>query len=136
MVEFAFGPHLAHSTLGFERIFNDLDKVLNDRQQQSTFPPHNILKVDRDHYVVELAVAGFGKDEIDNLQLAKFIGKTQNKELNYEMVDFHSQRPGHDLRYALDGSKMANMGWTPQSAYERLEKTIKWTLENDSWLSI
>tara|TARA_A100001011_G_scaffold389022_1_gene469763 strand:- start:18 stop:1043 length:1026 start_codon:yes stop_codon:yes gene_type:complete len=77
-----------------------------------------------------------GKDEIDNLQLAKFIAKTQNKELNYEMVDFHSQRPGHDLRYALDGSKMANMGWTPQSAYERLEKTIKWTLKNDRWLSI
>ena len=77
-----------------------------------------------------------GKDEIDNLQLAEFIAKTQNKELNYEMVDFHSQRPGHDLRYALDGSKMANMGWTPQSAYERLDKTIKWTLKNDRWLSI
>ena len=77
-----------------------------------------------------------GKDEINNLQLAEFIAKTQNKALNYEMVDFHSQRPGHDLRYALDGSKMANMGWTPQSAYERLEKTIKWTLENDRWLSI
>ena len=27
------------------------------------------------------------------------------------MVDFHSQRPGHDLRYALDGSKMEKMGW-------------------------
>jgi len=77
-----------------------------------------------------------GKDEIDNLQLAEFIAKTQNKELNHKMVDFHSQRPGHDLRYALDGSKMANMGWTPHSAFERLEKTIKWTLENDRWLSI
>ena len=77
-----------------------------------------------------------GKDEIDNLQLAKFIAKTQNKELNYEMVDFHSQRPGHDLRYALDGSKMAKMGWTPESAFERLEQTIKWTLKNDRWLSI
>ena len=77
-----------------------------------------------------------GKDEIDNLQLAEFIAKTQNKELNYEMVDFHSQRPGHDLRYALDGSKMAKMGWTPESAFERLEQTIKWTLKNDRWLSI
>ena len=77
-----------------------------------------------------------GKDEIDNLQLAEFIAKTQNKELHYEMVDFHSQRPGHDLRYALDGTKMANMGWTPQSAFERLESTIKWTLKNDRWLSI
>ena len=39
-----------------------------------------------------------GKDEIDNLELAQFIAKVQNKELNYEMVDFHSSRPGHDLR--------------------------------------
>ena len=77
-----------------------------------------------------------GKDEIDNLQLAQFIAQTQNKELIYEMVDFHSQRPGHDLRYALDGKKMKNMGWVPKSAYDRLESTIKWTLENDRWLSI
>ena len=77
-----------------------------------------------------------GKDEIDNLQLAQFIAKTQNKKLKYEMIDFHSQRPGHDLRYALDGSKMANMGWTPKSAFERLEQTIKWTLKNYRWLSI
>lgn len=77
-----------------------------------------------------------GKDEIDNLSLAQFIAKTQNKELNYEMVDFHSQRPGHDLRYALDGGKMKDMGWEPHSAYERLESTIKWTLKNDRWLSI
>lgn len=77
-----------------------------------------------------------GKDEIDNLQLAQFIAKVQQKELIYEMVDFHSQRPGHDLRYALDGSKMANMGWTPKSAFAQLEKTIEWTLNNDRWLSI
>ena len=77
-----------------------------------------------------------GKDEIDNLQLAQFIAQTQKKELIYEMVDFHSQRPGHDLRYALDGEKMKDMGWEPKSAYDRLESTIKWTLENDRWLSI
>jgi|TARA_A200000113_G_scaffold85198_1_gene75822 dTDP-glucose 4,6-dehydratase len=77
-----------------------------------------------------------GKDEIDNLELAEFIAKTQNKNLRYEMVDFHSQRPGHDLRYALSGEKMKLMGWTPKSAYERLESTIDWTLKNDRWLSI
>ena len=77
-----------------------------------------------------------GKDEIDNLELAQFIAKCQNKELNYEMVDFHSQRPGHDLRYALDGNKMKNMGWTPDSAYDKLESTIEWTLKNDRWLTI
>ena len=77
-----------------------------------------------------------GKDEIDNLTLAQFIAKCQNKKLKYEMVDFHSSRPGHDLRYSLDGSKMKKMGWTPKSAYDRLEHTIEWTLRNDRWLKI
>ena len=77
-----------------------------------------------------------GKDEIDNLELAKFIAEIQNKPLNYEMVDFHSQRPGHDLRYALDGTKMRKMGWVPQSAYKRLEEVVEWTLSNERWLSI
>tara|TARA_X000000368_G_scaffold47916_1_gene34206 strand:+ start:1545 stop:2570 length:1026 start_codon:yes stop_codon:yes gene_type:complete len=77
-----------------------------------------------------------GKDEINNLELAEFIAKIQKKSLNYEMVDFHSQRPGHDLRYSLDGAKMAEMGWTPKSAFDQLESTIQWTLENDRWLSI
>ncbi len=77
-----------------------------------------------------------GKDEIDNLQLAKFIADYQKKELYYEMVDFHSSRPGHDLRYSLDGSKMKKLGWQPKSAYTRLEKTIEWTLRHNQWLKI
>ncbi len=76
-----------------------------------------------------------GKDEIDNLKLAQFIADVQNKELHYKMVDFHSSRPGHDLRYALDGVKMKEMGWEPRSAYDMLEKTINWSLDNDRWLS-
>jgi len=75
-----------------------------------------------------------GRDEINNLELAQFIAKVQNRELKYNMVDFHSLRPGHDLRYALDGTKMADMGWKPQSAFKRLESVIKWTLDNDQWL--
>ena len=77
-----------------------------------------------------------GKDEIDNLSLAQFIAKVQNKNLNHEMIDFHSQRPGHDLRYALDGTKMRKMGWEPDSAYDRLESVVNWSLKNDRWLSI
>jgi dTDP-glucose 4,6-dehydratase len=77
-----------------------------------------------------------GKDEIDNLSLANFIASIQNKELKYQMVDFHSQRPGHDLRYSLDGTKMEQMGWAPKSAYDQLASTIDWTLKNDRWLSI
>ena len=75
-----------------------------------------------------------GGEEMDNLELAQFIACSQDKVLNYEMVDFHSQRPGHDLRYALDGSKMAKMGWTPKPVRDRLKQTIDWTLSNDRWL--
>jgi dTDP-glucose 4,6-dehydratase len=52
------------------------------------------------------------------------------------MVDFHSSRPGHDLRYALDGNKMKEMGWTPQPVKQRLGEVINWTLANDRWLGI
>jgi dTDP-glucose 4,6-dehydratase len=46
-----------------------------------------------------------GEKEVSNLEMAQFIAETIGKELNYEMVNFHSLRPGHDLRYGLDGSK-------------------------------
>lgn len=75
-----------------------------------------------------------GSAEIDNLSLAQFIADVQGKPLNYELIDFHSSRPGHDLRYALDGSKMANLGWQPSSVYDKLEEVVKWSLENNRWL--
>jgi len=78
-----------------------------------------------------------GEKEVDNLEIAKFIAKIIGKPLHYEMVDFHSQRPGHDLRYALDGSKMKSLGWNiPMNFDESLAKTIMWTLENKRWLNL
>ena len=60
----------------------------------------------------------------------------QNKELNYEMVDFHSSRPGHDLRYAIDASKInKEFGWNPSVNFEEgLSQTIDWYLNNTKWL--
>ena len=76
-----------------------------------------------------------GKEEIDNLSLAKMVAAAQNKELKYEMIDFHSSRPGHDLRYSLDGSYMKSLGWEPKIALsERIKQVVTWTLENDRWL--
>jgi len=75
-----------------------------------------------------------GSEELDNLELAQYIGECQGKKARCEMVDFHSSRPGHDLRYALDGTKMKEMGWEPQPVKERLRKTVEWTLANDRWL--
>ena len=51
-----------------------------------------------------------GPIELDNLELAKLIAKSVGKKLKYKMVDFHSSRPGHDLRYALDGSLLKDLG--------------------------
>ncbi len=78
-----------------------------------------------------------GSEEINNLQLAQIIAQAQNKKLNHEFVDFHSSRPGHDLRYALDGNKMKVLGWTPpKKVDERIEEVVKWTLENERWLNL
>jgi molecular chaperone IbpA len=62
----SFGP-LHHTTLGFERFFDELEKLSTPdyRNTPTTFPPHNIIKLDDSRYVVELAVAGFSKNEID-----------------------------------------------------------------------
>lgn len=76
-----------------------------------------------------------GEKEVSNLEMAQFIAKVLNKPLKYNMIDFHEDRPGHDLRYSLDGSKMHEMGWKlPINFEESLTKTIKWTLENPEWL--
>ena len=76
-----------------------------------------------------------GEKEISNLAMAQYIAKIMNKELKYEMVDFHSSRPGHDLRYGLDGNKMFEMGWTlPINFEDSLKKTIEWTLRHPEWL--
>ena len=76
-----------------------------------------------------------GEKEVSNLEMAQLIAKFMNKELDYEMVDFHSDRPGHDLRYGLDGNKLFNMGFKlPLNFEESLRKTVEWTLENKKWL--
>ena len=76
-----------------------------------------------------------GEKEVSNLEMAQFIADTIGKPLKYELVDFHSSRPGHDLRYGLDGSKLLHMGWSiPVSFEESLQKTILWTLDNQQWL--
>ena len=76
-----------------------------------------------------------GEREVSNLEMAQLIAKYVGKELNYEMVDFHSDRPGHDLRYGLDGSKLFEMGFKlPVNFEESLEKTVEWTLQNQKWL--
>lgn len=76
-----------------------------------------------------------GEYEVNNLELAQKIASAMGKELKYELVDFHSSRPGHDLKYALDGSILAKAGWkAPHSFNQSVKRTVKWTLEHPEWL--
>jgi dTDP-glucose 4,6-dehydratase len=90
-----------------------------DDQDSSTCPKYNIV----------------GKQEINNLELAQMIAAAQDKPLCYEMVDFHSSRPGHDLRYSLSGEKMKSLGWEPKiELTERIKQVVDWTLKRPDWM--
>lgn len=77
-----------------------------------------------------------GEREVDNLTMAQMIADVIGKPLRYELTDFHASRPGHDLRYALSGTKMESIGWKPPVPLdESLRRTIEWTLAHPEWLA-
>ena len=53
-----------------------------------------------------------------------------------KLITYVKDRPGHDLRYAIDATKInKELGWKPSVTFEQgLEKTIDWYLSNDEWL--
>jgi dTDP-glucose 4,6-dehydratase len=59
------------------------------------------------------------------------------KGTNRKLITYVKDRPGHDLRYAIDASKIKReLGWEPSVTFEEgLAKTIEWYLDNDQWLS-
>lgn len=70
-----------------------------------------------------------GDIELDNLAIAEKVAEFAGKELKPVFMDFHKQRPGHDRRYALDGTKLKSMGWVPPVTFEdSLRRTVEWTL--------
>ena len=81
-----------------------------------------------------------GEREIANDEMVFLIANVLGiKKSNDQLVKYMSvegTRPGHDLRYALDGSKLANLGWKPPVSFEEsLERTVNWTLKNPMWIS-
>ena len=87
----SFGP-LAHTTLGFERFFDDVERLLASdvAKVSSSFPPHNILKLDESRYVVELAIAGFSKDEIEiTVENGSLTVKGERKEKDADVQYLH-----------------------------------------------
>jgi dTDP-glucose 4,6-dehydratase len=74
-------------------------------------------------------------DELNNLDLAKMIAAHLKKKLKYRLIDFHTSRPGHDMKYGISGNLLRKRGWKQPVTFEAsLFKTIDWTIEHPEWL--
>ena len=84
-----------------------------------------------------------GHNEWTNIDLVKLICKQMNEKLgrgigeSEKLITYVTDRAGHDLRYAIDASKLKNeLGWVPSLQFEEgISKTIDWYLNNNKWLS-
>lgn len=83
-----------------------------------------------------------GFNEWQNIDLVKLLCQQMDSKLgrtpgeSEELITYVKDRPGHDLRYAIDASKIsAELGWKPSVTFEQgLAKTIDWYLNNEEWL--
>ncbi len=83
-----------------------------------------------------------GFNEWKNIDLIKVIIKTVDRLLgnpegaSLDLITFVTDRAGHDMRYAIDSSKLQKeLGWEPSLQFEEgIEKTVKWYLENQEWM--
>lgn len=84
-----------------------------------------------------------GNNEWSNIELIKLLCSIMDRKLGREtgesakLITFVKDRAGHDLRYAIDSSKLQNnLGWKPSLQFEEgLEKTVDWYFENQEWLN-
>ena len=83
-----------------------------------------------------------GNNEWKNIDLIRLLCRIMDKKLgrpdntSEKLITFIKDRPGHDLRYAIDSSKLRKeLGWSPSCDFkEGLEKTVDWYLSNNKWL--
>lgn len=84
-----------------------------------------------------------GNNEWTNIDLVRLLCRTMDKLLSRkegsseQLITFVKDRAGHDLRYAIDSTKLQrDLGWNPSLQFEEgLEKTAKWYLGNEKWLN-
>jgi dTDP-glucose 4,6-dehydratase len=74
-----------------------------------------------------------GNNEWKNIDIVRLILKKLGKPES--LISFVKDRPGHDLRYAIDASRMRDeLGWVPSVTFDRgLETTVQWYVENETW---
>lgn len=84
-----------------------------------------------------------GHNEWTNIAVIRLLCKIMDKKLNRaegtneKLITFVKDRAGHDLRYAIDSTKLQNdLGWKPSLQFEEgLERTVDWYLSNEAWLN-
>jgi dTDP-glucose 4,6-dehydratase len=78
-----------------------------------------------------------GQEEVSNFELARHVAEAMHQDLRYRFEDFNKTRPGHDGRYAIDGSKIAILGWRqPIPLTQTIRRTIAWSREHPEWLRL
>jgi dTDP-glucose 4,6-dehydratase len=77
-----------------------------------------------------------GDDEYENDEIVKLVNTSLGIDTPLiEYVDYHKSRPGHDRRYALDGSKLRALGWIPPLDFHTsVKKMVEWTKAHPEWL--
>ena len=98
------------------------------------------------HLIIKKGIIGESycigsNNEISNIDLIRKICKISdnfldNNSNSFDLVEYVKDRPGHDIRYSIDSSKLQKLGWkTINSFDESLEKTIKWYINNPNWFN-
>jgi molecular chaperone IbpA len=108
-----------HAIIGFDRIFNQLDNV---RSSTKTYPPHNVIKLDENNWLIELAAAGFTKTEL-------------SIELNENMLAIRGRKVDQEDRknYVYRGLAMRNF---EKSLYIQDNIKIKYAEYKDGMLNV
>jgi len=85
-------PHLHKATIGFDRLFNELERGFANSPNGNGYPPYNIAQIDEDEFMITLAVAGFGMDNLDI-----------TKDGNILRVEGTSPKGGENVNYLHKG---------------------------------
>ncbi len=116
----------------------------------SRFWLHAWDTADAIEYILRNGVVGesynvAGTEELSNLEVCEAVAQALNDycawadvksdyKLKPKFIDFHATRPGHDRRYALDGAKLAALGWKPSYTFkEAMYRVVQFTINNPHW---
>ena len=61
-------PNFHRATIGFDRLFNEMERTFANSSGTGNYPPYNIVQIDENEYMISIAVAGFGMDNLDVTQ--------------------------------------------------------------------